>query len=313
MAIHAEHGGLGSGAHAVCPICGCRSFSKFRFGLLRCSECGLVIDAVAIAEAHDAALQTEWFGTPEAARSPWVRKFEAWNDARTCARIRRFVQPPARVLEIGLGSGSLLAELRRVGFDVQGCDLSPEVGKYVSGVLGIPVFVGPIAEFSATASFDVVVMNHVVEHTSDPIRLLNDARRLAKPGALFHVKAPNVASWNAHLPGWTSYEPYHLVYFSKESLAEAVKRAGLTCLEVSTYEPFSGWFLAALRTAVGRRLQHAPGREKARRARSNGVEHAYRASMLAAGAALYPLRRLQSRLGAGEEIVLLATAPNHAP
>ena len=57
-------------------------------------------------------MQEDWFGenyaNPES--SVWEGWFEARNDRRTFARIRSSgVTHPGRMLEIGIGSGSLLA------------------------------------------------------------------------------------------------------------------------------------------------------------------------------------------------------------
>jgi SAM-dependent methyltransferase len=237
-----------------------------------------------------------------------VRLFESWNNARTLARIRRHVPPPARVLEIGIGSGSLLNELRRSGYDVHGCDLSAQLAGYVREAFGIDVFVGPLRDFEPSREFDVVVMNHVVEHTSAPLKLLTEARHIARPEALFHIAVPNVGCWEAWLPGWTSYEPYHLVYYTPATLRATAMRAGMRVIDLRTFEPFSGWSLALLRSALGRSLRNADDRAAMRSARrSSGMEHAFRAAMLATGTGLYPLRRIQSALGRGEEIILLAS------
>jgi len=297
-----------AGVALSCPACNGASFEPFRYELVECGSCGLVIDPAAIRRSREEKVQEDWFGIPDAAQSVWVRTFESWNNARTIARIQRFVKAPARVLEVGVGSGSLLVALRDAGFDAQGCDLSPRVAEYVRTTLGMPMTVGPVESVETTSKFDVVVMNHVVEHTSEPVKMLESVRRLARPGALFHVAVPNIACWEAHLPGWTSYEPYHLVYFTPRTLSAVAERAGLRPLETATFESFSGWFLSVLRSVFARRLRQVDGRETLRTMRrATHVEHLYRTAMVASGAALYPLRLMQARAGAGEEAILLAT------
>src|SRR5258708_26522784 len=92
----------------ACPGCDRTEFESFRFGLSECSGCGLVVDPSAMSRSQsESGLQEEWFQTPEAARSGWVRLFERWKNARTLARVRRNVPPPARVLDVGAGSRSL--------------------------------------------------------------------------------------------------------------------------------------------------------------------------------------------------------------
>ncbi|HLK35567.1 MAG TPA: class I SAM-dependent methyltransferase [Polyangiaceae bacterium] len=291
-----------------CPVCGATSYRGFRFGLSVCTKCNLVVDPEAIAASEaQSLLQEDWFDVPDAAHSGWVRLFEAWNNRRTMARIRRHRPAPARVLECGIGSGSLLVAMREAGYEVHGCDLSPRVAEYVRGSFGIDVTTGDPSTIRE-GGFDVVVMNHVLEHSARPRDMLASVVRRTSPGAVFHLAVPNVASWDAHLPGWTSYEPYHLIYFSPETLGAVAAQVGLHALELTTFEPFSGWSLALLRTALRSRSRGSPGRSDGPRTfeRSAAVQNAYRITTLAVGGALYPLRRTQAALGAGEEVILIA-------
>lgn len=157
-------------------------------------------------------------------------------------------------------------------------------------------------------------MNHVLEHVQHPVTFLRDVRRLLTPGGLVHIAVPNVACWQARLFGWTSYEPYHLAYFDPFTLVKAVEHAALAPIKVSTRDSFSGWFLAVLRTVLsGRRERDAVATSVVPSAGSPGsrrhiaLEHAYRTAMVFAGAALWPLRWLQGKLGYGDEVICMAT------
>ena len=233
-----------------CPCCSSTRRRAFRFGLVRCLECGLVYDAAAIESSHATALQEEWFVAPDAPPSAWVRAFELRNNRRTVTRLRRYVKPSARVLDVGVGSGSLLTALCTAGFEAQGCDAVPAMAAAAAKATGLPVHAGALDTLNETGAFDAIVLNHVLEHTAEPIALLAAAKRLLGPGGVLHIAVPNVASWEAVLPGWTSYEPYHLVYFTPTTLRSVVARAGLNVVHGETREPFSGWFLAVLRTAL---------------------------------------------------------------
>ena len=302
-----------------CPVCGESRLEPFRALLRRCPQCGLVVNPDVWRGGAEAELEKRFFddGAYDATQSAWVRLFERWNNARTYARLARVGVTRGRLLDVGIGSGALLAEGRARGFEVEGCDLSEAIARHVRDTHGIPVHTCTLD--AITGRYDAIVMNHVVEHVSDPVALLADAARLLRPGGVIHVAVPNVDSWDAALPGWTSYQPYHLVYFSPASLETAVRGAGLAPVWQGTQEPFSGWFLAALRTLAG----HSPAGAVAGAAASEArpaparrrpalVEAPYRLAMLAVGGATYPLRLLQQRLGRGEEAVLVATAASAA-
>ena len=254
----------------------------------------------------DVVLEQEWFerGSDQQQESPWVRLFEKWTATRTWKRLETSRIRTGSVLEVGVGSGYNLAFLRSRGFDVLGCDMAPSLCRKVERSFGIAVHCGTLQSIEGEQRFDAIIMNHVLEHVSDPIDFLRNARRLLRLEGVIHIAVPNVRSWEARLPGWTSYQPYHLLYFNPKALAEAVRRAGLAVVSQGTFEPFSGWFLALVRTVLGSSPKATSPQPP--RYRSTGVEWLYRILMLGSGALTFPLRKLQSAVGRGEELVMLA-------
>ena len=294
-----------------CPICGCEQFLSGRLELLHCIECAVILSPCIWQAQVNELLEDEWFGEnyrPE--RSFWVRWFEAWNNRRTIARLLKLPLSGQNLLEIGIGSGSFLRVAQESGFEVMGCDLSKAIATRVNRSFGIRVHCGPLSELSNDRQFDVIVMNHVLEHVPEPVDFLRDVFRLLSLDGVVHIAVPNVSCLEARLTGWTSYEPYHLLYFSPDTLRRTVLRAGFTVCSESTHESFSGWFLALLRTVLrvnsGRRVINVGTNEEdgnTIRDRPSLAEHAYRLAMVIAGIGTWPLRWLQSRLNLGDEAI----------
>ncbi|OQX12633.1 MAG: hypothetical protein BWK76_17370 [Desulfobulbaceae bacterium A2] len=260
-------------------------------------------------------MEEEWFGECYGARksSFWIEKFEAWNNRRTLARLTSCALPGKKLLEIGVGSGSFLEAAREHGFEVRGCDLSPAICRQAEMKYGVPVYCGTLRDITGTGQFDVVVLNHVLEHVERPVEFLREVERLLLPNGIAYIAVPNRACWEACLSGWTSYEPYHLTYFSQQTLAKAVEVAGLVLERLATHESFSGWFLALLRTGLGvnrdatiqfSRVESVVSHSG--RSRSPWFEHAYRLAMVVAGGGMWPFRWLQASLGYGDEVVCVA-------
>lgn len=152
--------------------------------------------------------------------------------------------PGGRILDVGCGSGSLLAHLAgRAGYRA-GIELSAGAAKAAAEVadevLNLAV-TGPLP--LAPASFDVVVCADVLEHLADPAAALSSAAALCRPGGAVVISVPNVAYWQARLRlllGVWRYEPTglfddgHLRFLTRATLIELVEAAGL---QVERCEP----------------------------------------------------------------------------
>ncbi len=288
-----------------CPLCASTTLLPWRTTLVRCSSCSLILLPRATEAGYDVAMEKEWFDTPPPP-SAWIRVFELLNNRRVWKRISSFFSTAPTLLEVGVGSGSFLAWCASRGVEAVGCDLSVAVATAASARSGVRVFHTPVAELPTGHTFDVVVMNHVLEHVVDPIRLLEDVRERLRPNGYIHVAVPNVTCFEAALPGWVGYQPYHLVYFGPPTLRRAIAAAGLEAVSVSTHESFSGWFLALLRTFVGGPDAAGGSQAQKRGGHSPIVTHSYRLAMALAGAITLPLRAVQAAIYRGDEVVAIA-------
>ena len=95
-------------------------------------------------------------------------------------------------------------------------------------------------------AFDVVTQFGYIEHEWQPLAGLRAAYRVLKPGGVTLIKTPNYASWNRRVMGmdWCGYHiPAHCNYFTPETLAKMLRRAG--------FEPLAA---AASRSPADQRL-----------------------------------------------------------
>jgi 2-polyprenyl-3-methyl-5-hydroxy-6-metoxy-1,4-benzoquinol methylase/ribosomal protein S27AE len=301
-----------------CPLCGGVEFVTNRVRLLTCTRCGLTVSAAIWQPFANEMLEEEWFGESyQAKASFWVKQFEKWNNKRTLARLVGAQLPGRRLLEVGVGSGSFLKLAQENGYDVSGCDISAAICRRVHQCYGIPMHSEPLAAIAGENLFDIVVMNHVVEHVDRPIEFMREVHRLLAPGGIVHIAVPNIACWEARLTGWNSYEPYHLAYFTPETFRKLIEASGLFIESIKTHESFSGWFLAVVRSLLGVNrasvetglVKKSPGGQIARD-RPIAVEQVYRLTMVFTGVLSWPLRILQGMLGYGDEVICLARRPS---
>lgn len=148
-------------------------------------------------------------------------------------------QPGGRFLDVGCGEGTLGRQVRPLFDEIHGVDISEAAVALARerGLTAHQVNINtdplpyPDGHFSAVASLDVI------EHVFDPVRLVQEIRRVLSPGGYAVISTPNIRKiqrimtlMRGHFPG-TSYDPVgfdggHLHYFTSRDLAELFAHAG---------------------------------------------------------------------------------------
>jgi 2-polyprenyl-3-methyl-5-hydroxy-6-metoxy-1,4-benzoquinol methylase len=208
--------------------------------------------------------------------------------------------PHGRLLEVGCGNGRQLERLAHAGWKVEGLDFDERAAQ-TARRLGLEVKVGDLASARyPDASFDAVILSHVIEHVPDPVALLVECRRILRSGGQLVLATPNSDSWGHRRFGraWLGLDPpRHLLVFTPRALAEAAGRAGFSGAAIETKSIVGAWWFLA---SVWRRRALAEG---GRAPLPNGREHL---PFYVRAMALY--ERMICAMGreVGEEILLIA-------
>ena len=96
-------------------------------------------------------------------------------------------EPPARVADLGCGTGSLSVLLAEDGHDVTGVDVSPAMlvrarDKAAETGVGVALVEGDAADPPLVPAYDVVLCRHVLWALPDPAEVLGRWSRLLAPG-----------------------------------------------------------------------------------------------------------------------------------
>jgi 2-polyprenyl-3-methyl-5-hydroxy-6-metoxy-1,4-benzoquinol methylase len=136
-----------------------------------------------------------------------------------------------RLLDVGCGDGSFLSLAKTCGWDVVGLDPDPKAVANAS-MRGLIVHEGGIEYYQGTKElFDVITLNHVIEHVYEPVSVLKTCHALLKPGGQLWVETPNIESFGHERFGrnWRGLEtPRHLLLFNRRSLGQAFIDAGFS-------------------------------------------------------------------------------------
>ena len=133
------------------------------------------------------------------------------------------------ILDIGCGTGELLAYFQKQGWKASGIEPDASARNFASEHWSLPVYnEDKIPEFK-DRSFDVVTMWHVLEHVPDLNQRLQEIYRMLNKGGYYFAAVPNFLSWDAQHYGsfWAAWDlPRHLFHFSEQNIVQLAEKHG---------------------------------------------------------------------------------------
>lgn len=142
-----------------------------------------------------------------------------------------------KVLEIGSSTGVLLELLKNKGFDVLGIEPSINTADYANSK-GIKTLKTTFEEAKLpNSSFDLVVVNHVLEHLYDPVSVLRKINSILKGEGCVFIDVPNFGGIKARVRGvnWEYLLPEeHKWHFTSSALKELLRRSGFEVVYMET-------------------------------------------------------------------------------
>jgi SAM-dependent methyltransferase len=278
------------------------------FDLVRCGACGHrysteLLSAETLAGSYYNEPDADLRARSLAAKESRFAEYRAMLDAAGLAR--------GRVLDVGCNAGELLGLFRRAGYAVAGLERSPGPARHARETLGAPIWEGDAeGGLPDDETFDLITMTHVLEHLTDPGRVLDRLRRALRPGGALLLEVPNADDRLGDVFGGY-YRPLcpgdHVSFFDEDSLARLLEGHGFAPAAWASPSHARDLVYASLLSAVdwARRRPAASGPA------SSGVEAQtrYRGRLRA------PLRRAIDRLveAADPAVVALTSAPTSPP
>jgi len=132
--------------------------------------------------------------TVEHTRAAFGPKFESYIDW-----IAPHLRAGGRTLDIGCSTGLFPSLLKQRGFAAEGLELNSTTAKFAREQFGIPVTSQPFetSEY-APASFSLVSMTDVLEHSLSPIATLERVHGILEDGGHALITFPDISSVESH-------------------------------------------------------------------------------------------------------------------
>lgn len=231
-----------------CIICGNSSFTipfnSRSFKVVECETCKFgIVDPIPDDEQLSALYNSsEYFATHmqydyDKITDQKIKSLIEQSGKTHERYLRKYLLPGCKILEIGPGGGFALKYFKDKGYNVKGIETSESSVKFAREKLGLDIDQNNFENFADDQCYDIIMLNHVLEHFKDP----NDAMRLLeiklKKGGILYVRVPNHDSYDRRKfkEKWPAYLPFHISYFSRKSLETLFNHFNLYVLEISEF------------------------------------------------------------------------------
>ncbi len=244
-----------------CPLCGGRNTDEVliardllfakpgTYPLVRCQACTMeYVSPRPTGASLGAHYPDDYFGYSLHEDAPaWLRPFlQSMAKGISRKRIAYLEQTTGRIaedtdiLDVGCGVNRLLECIRdERGVTGTGIDFKPEIVQYVREKLQMPILEGSLDSAGLPAeSYDVVFMMEYIEHELHPRAVLEEARRVLRPGGHLALEIPYAGAWIGRFFGrfwWNLDIPRHLIFFTPKTLEEMLDQCGFELVRINPF------------------------------------------------------------------------------
>lgn len=146
------------------------------------------------------------------------------------------IKPDAKILDIGSGNGDFLCYFKKHGVkDLHGIDFNTHAIKIMEK-RGIQAFHGMYLNYQGKKeSFDLISMNHYIEHVLNPVAELQKSFDLLKPGGILFGILPNFNGLERSFfkKFWGgNHVPRHTFQYSDKQLKNLLKKTGFAQVKI---------------------------------------------------------------------------------
>ncbi len=196
-----------------------------------CQGCGLVCndpipDDETLSQFYAENYRVAYKGAAEPRKRQVLRNFRRIRDH--ISRFQDIIDPANNVLDVGAGSGEFLFSMKNAGKNAVGLEPNREYAEYCRQILGLEVETAEItADLFGDQHFDLIRLNHVLEHMNDPVGKLAMISELLSDKGVLYVEVPNIEIYAKTKSRGNMFHFGHIFNFNPWTLRAAAKLAGL--------------------------------------------------------------------------------------
>jgi len=233
-----------SRTYKVPCLCGSINFwvlsEKDRYGIsletVLCKECGLVMQNPRMSAEGFRYFNAKYFADINFinnAQPPEELFYWRKKDASPFIhkKLKDYLPPEGTILEIGCAAGSVVEYFNELGYKSVGIDLDERYISYGQS-RGLELYCCDAEGLlkGNEGRFDIIILEHVIEHLVDLERELLAIKRLLKPEGYVYVGAPGIKGFSLEYYNFdflNSLQLMHLFYWDKDTFLQTMCWYGL--------------------------------------------------------------------------------------
>jgi len=226
-----------------CPICGCHEYDHYEYSRenLRnslnltsvnlCKSCNLGLAMPRLKQdTLDQFYKSGSYWDSQTSNNKFSIVHQKVQSFYRVNYIKSFLsEKPNNILDVGAGNG-FIGEFTQASFPgSKYFFLEPDPNlsnKILNRVTDSKQF--SLVE-SLDEGFDVIFINHVLEHVENPVTLINQYKKLLSPRGILYIETPNqdFKFKNSPFP--------HTLFFSKKSMKNLIKKVEMNVLDLTSF------------------------------------------------------------------------------
>jgi SAM-dependent methyltransferase len=241
-----------------------------RFAVVRCDRCHLMRtsprpsrDSISLYYPPNYAPYAQTTVAPlSSSRLLGRRLFDPLDVATPSVR-------PGTLLELGSASGSFLAAMKGLGWEVTGVEPDSASAARAAAATGAPVLSSGVEDIEfAPRSYDLICAWMTFEHLHDPVAAFRSCHGWLRQGGWLAFSVPDCGSWQFSLfrGQWFALQlPTHLHHFTPETLSTILRACGYVNLQIFWQRTLSdvalslAYITESVLPQIGDRARHVAG------------------------------------------------------
>ena len=249
-----------------CALCGGMDvkyhleFNGFR--IVKCSRDGLIFVSPRprdVTPFYDSRYFTGQITGLYGEYSVHAREMQAeWSER--LAAIDSLTAHKGLLVDVGAATGEFLVLARKDGWAVAGIEKSEWASQKARDEHALEMTAGDLAAAAIPdRSIDVITIWDCIEHVSNPADTLAEAARVIKPGGIVAISTGAVPDGDPRLHSGWYFPPWHLYYFSPQTLKLLCRAAGFSTVSLTVKDSDTNY---AMMTLFARRDHWTPASDR---------------------------------------------------